>query len=69
MPGYPLRSLCHKSKINRVIQVNHRLGKLKVEEKEKLLSEEGLMHRSQGPQDVEDTLGNLKKTKKIRAVS
>jgi hypothetical protein len=37
----------------RVIQVNHRLNRLKAAEKEKLLSEEGLKHRSQRPQDVE----------------
>jgi hypothetical protein len=37
-----------------VIPVNHRLSKLKAKkEKEKLLSEEELMHRSQRPQDYE----------------
>ena len=46
-----------------MIQVNHRPGKLKAEEKEKLLSEAGLMHRSQKPQDIEATLDNLKKKK------
>ena len=64
--GCPLRSLCHKSRNDRVIQVNHRLSKLKAKEKEKLLSEEGLMHRSQRPQDVEATFGNLKNNKNFK---
>ena len=64
--GCPLISLCHKSKGNRVIQVNHRLNKLKVKEKEKLMSEEGLGHRSQRPQDVEATFGNLKNNKSFK---
>ena len=64
--GCPLRSLCHKSKNNRVIQVNHRLNRLKAEEKEKLLSVKGLQHRSQRPQDVEATFGNLKSNKNFR---
>lgn len=64
--GCPLRSLCHKSKKNRIIQVNHRLNKLRVTEKEKLLSDEGLRHRSQRPQDVEATFGNLKNNKNFK---
>lgn len=64
--GCPLRCLCHKSRKNRVIQVNHRLNKLKAAEKEKLLSEEGLKHRSQRPQDVEATFGNLKNNKNFK---
>ena len=64
--GCPLRSLCHKSRNDRVIQVNHRLSKLKAKEKEKLLSEEGLMHRSQRTQDVEATFGNLKNNKNFK---
>ena len=64
--GFPLRSLCHKSRNDRVIQVNHRLSKLKAKENEKLLSEEGLMHRSQRPQDVEATFGNLKNNKNFK---
>jgi len=64
--GCPLRCLCHSSKYNRKIQVNHRLNKLKAEEKEKLLSQRGLEHRSQRPQDVEATFGNLKNNKNFK---
>ena len=64
--GCPLRSLCHKSKTNRRIQVNHRLNALKKEEKQKLLSDDGLKHRSQRPQDVEATFGNLKYNKNFK---
>ena len=64
--GCPLRSLCHKSKMDRRIEVNHRLNKIKAEEKEKLLSPQGLVHRSQRPQDVEATFGNLKNNKNFK---
>lgn len=64
--GCPLRCLCHKSRKNRVIQVNHRLNRLKAAEKEKLLSQEGLKHRSQRPQDVEAAFGNLKNNKDFK---
>lgn len=64
--GCPLRALCHKSKNNRRIEVNHRLNKLKAQEREKLLSTEGLTHRSQRPQDVEATFGNLKNNKNFK---
>jgi hypothetical protein len=46
-----------------VIRANHRLSKLKVKEKVKLLSEEEVMHRSQRFQDVEATFGILKNNK------
>ena len=36
--GCPLRSGCHKSKTNRIIEVNHQLNKYKQEAKEKLVS-------------------------------
>lgn len=64
--GCPLRSLCHKLKINRKIEVNHRLNRLKAQEKEKLLSLKGLEHRSNRPQDVEATFGNLKNNKNFK---
>jgi len=64
--GCPLRSLCHKSKNNRRIEVNHRLNRLKAHEKEKLLSDLGIVHRSQRPQDVEATFGNLKNNKNFK---
>jgi hypothetical protein len=38
------------------------------QEKEKLLSEEVLMHLSQRPQDVEATFGNLKNNKNFKRI-
>jgi transposase len=61
--GCPLRGLCHQSKGNRKIQLNHRLRKLKERERDKLMSEEGLKHRSKRPCDVEAVFGNLKNNK------
>lgn len=61
--GCPLRGSCHKAEGNRIIEVNHNLNKLRSKEREKLMSEDGLRHRSQRPQDVEATFGNLKSNK------
>lgn len=63
--GCPLRGQCHKSKTNRQIGINHALIKLKAKAREKLLSEEGLKHRSQRPADVEAVFGNIKQNKKF----
>jgi len=64
--GCPLRGSCHKALGNRIIEVNHNLNNLRNKEREKLLSEEGLKHRSQRPQDVEATFGNLKSNKAFK---
>lgn len=61
--GCPLRGSCHRGKGDRVIEMNHNLRKLRGDEREKLLSLEGLKQRSQRPQDVEATFGNLKSNK------
>ena len=58
--GCPLRGQCHKSKTNRIIEVNHRLDQLKVEAKERLTSEKGLEHRSKRPIEVEAVFGQMK---------
>lgn len=62
----PLRGVCHKSKDNRIIEVNHRLNHLKAQAREKLRSEKGLAHRSKRPVDVEAAFGNLKQNKGFR---
>ena len=64
--GCPLRSSCHKSQNNRVIQINHRLNELKANARKLLHSEKGLEHRSQRPADVEQVFGNLKWNKKFK---
>ena len=63
--GCPLRSLCHKSKTNRKIEVNHRLNSLKFKAKERLNSEKGKQHRSKRPIEVEAVFGQLKSNNKF----
>ncbi len=58
--GCPLRNKCHKSKGNRIIEVNHQLNYYKQKAKDKLNSEEGIKHRKQRPVDVEPVFGNIK---------
>lgn len=64
--GCPLNGSCHKSKGNRIIQRNHNALRLKNKARQKLLSEEGLSHRSQRPADVEPVFGNIKQNKNFR---
>ena len=64
--GCPLRCRCHRGRSERIVQVNHRLRKIKEREREKLLSDEGLKYRSQRPQDVEAVFGNLKNNKHFK---
>lgn len=61
--GCPLRGACHKSKTNRKIQINWNLLRLKDKARQKLLSEQGVAHRSQRPVDVEAVFGNIKQNK------
>lgn len=63
--GCPLRGVCHKSKTNRVIQINWKLKNYRAQAKEKLLSDQGVAHRSQRPVDVEAVFGNIKQNKKF----
>lgn len=63
--GCPLRGACHKSKFNRKIQFNWNLKRHKDKAKEKLLSDQGVAHRSQRPVDVEAVFGNIKQNKKF----
>lgn len=58
--GCSLRGLCHKAKGDRRIEVNHRLNELKAKARELLTSEEGLIHRSKRPIEVEAVYGQLK---------
>lgn len=63
--GCPLRSLCHKAKGNRIIEVNHRLNQLKKQAKERLMSKKGLEYRSKRPIEVEAVFGQLKSNNKF----
>lgn len=61
--GCPLRGACHKSKENRKIQINWNLKRHKDKARKKLLSDQGVAHRSQRPVDVEAVFGNIKQNK------
>lgn len=63
--GCPLRAACHKAKGNRRIEVNHRLNYLKQQAREKLMSQQGLKHRSKRPVEVEAVFGQLKSNNKF----
>lgn len=58
--GCPLRVSCHKSKDNRIIEINHTLNEHKRKATELLTSEEGIKHRKRRPVDVEPVFGNIK---------
>ncbi len=58
--GCPLRGECHKSQINRKIELNHKLRAYRKKAREKLLSEEGLYHRSKRPVEPEAVFGQIK---------
>ncbi len=58
--GCPLRGACHKSKGNRIIEVNHTLSKYKEQVRKNLNSEQGLYHRKKRPCDVEPVFANIK---------
>lgn len=60
----PLRGMCHKSNVNRRIEVNHRLNELKAKARSLLTSEEGLKHRSKRPIEVEAVFGQIKSNNK-----
>lgn len=64
--GCQLRSLCHKSQGNRIVERNHKLVRLKAMAKQKLLSPEGIAHRKQRCWDVEAVFGNIKHNMNFR---
>jgi transposase len=56
----PLNGACHKSKENRIIEINVNLNSLKQQAYQLLTSEEGLAHRKKRCVDVEPVFGNIK---------
>jgi len=61
--GCPLRGMCHKSKDNRKIEINHALNEYKKKARERLMSEEGLKHRRRRPIEPEAVFGQMKYNK------
>lgn len=67
--GCPMRGQCHKAQGNRLIEVNHRLTRLRAKARELLLSEQGLYHRSKRPVEVEAVFGQMKSNNKFTRFS
>ena len=63
--GCPMHSGCHKGKSNRIIALNHRLNAYRSQARERLLSEEGLEHRSKRPVEPEAVFGQVKSNNKF----
>ena len=61
--GCPLRCLCHNSKDNRQISVNHRLREYKRKARERLTSVEGIRMRKKRPIEPEAVFGQMKYNK------
>lgn len=64
--GCPLHTRCHKSKGNRIVQVNFRLRRYREEAKMRLEGEKGIAHRKQRPHDVEPVFGQIKHNRGFR---
>ena len=56
----PMRGPCHKGKRERIIEINHKLLSYRNQARERLLSEEGLMHRGKRCIEPEAVFGQLK---------
>ena len=61
--GCPLKCLCYKAKGNRKIEINHNLNEHRNKARERLTSEEGLLHRSRRPIEPEAVFGQSKSNK------
>jgi transposase len=62
----PLRKECHQQKGNRIVDINHRLRKLKQQADQRLKSEQGIIYRKQRAADVEPVFGNIKHNKNFK---
>jgi hypothetical protein len=62
----PLNGACHKSKINRVIEINVNLKRQKQQAHERLNSEQGIRHRKKRCFDVEPVFANIKQNHGFR---
>lgn len=67
--GCPLRASCHKSKHNRIIEINHQLNQYRAKAKEKLTSEQGIERRKKRPCEIEAVFGILKQNRQFTRLS
>jgi transposase len=58
--GCPLRGLCHDSKENRQIKINHNLNRLRAKARDLLHSEQGIQYRKLRSIEPESVFGQLK---------
>jgi transposase len=64
--GCVLRGACHSQRGNRVVEINHRLQKLKQQANVRLKSERGIAYRKRRAADVEPVFANLKHNKNFK---
>lgn len=61
----PLRGLCHKSKTDRIIEINYKLQYYKQKARERLLSEQGIYHRGKRCIEPEAVFAQIKSNNKF----
>ena len=64
--GCPLKEACHSQVGNRIVDINHRLRKLKQKANARLKSERGNRYRKRRPPDIEPVFANLKHNKNFK---
>ena len=64
--GCWLREACHSQNGNRIIDINHRLRKLKQRANVKLKSEKGVAYRKKRAADIEPVFANIKHNKNFK---
>jgi hypothetical protein len=64
--GCALTEACHSQKGSRIVDINHRLQRLKQQANARLKSEKGIMYRKRRAADVEPVFANLKHNKNFK---
>ena len=64
--GCPIRGRCHKTKENRVVEINFSARSLRAESKARLESEKGSENRKQRAVDVEPVFAHIKHNRNFR---
>ena len=62
----PVRDVCHPQIGNRIVEVNHRLRKMKEGVNAKLTSQQGVAYRKKRPVDIEPVFAQLKHNKNFK---